>query len=552
MKKRVIYIALLLLGLVACDDKWNEHYSDERIVVEGSNVAFVEGTAQEYLKSTGSLSAMCSVFERTGLLDSLSSKDQQYTLIVTSNEALEGVDLSRSDAEYLISDVPVAPSHLKDGQRLLMWNGKYLTVGIEADAVPAKAGNSSLGVTFNGVKVRKIIKTDNGYIFELESLVKATRSMYEMIEELDDVQYSLFKDMVLGQNVNVFDKANSTPVGVDKSGNTVYDSVFVISNPLFDKLNIMSEYVSGTMLIPSNEVLKECLQTAYDTKMYAVGEPADAEDSLKFESWVLQSLFFDKKYAPEEYEAETDIKSAFGNQWRTTVQKVNTANPVELSNGIAYYVDFMEVPMNKVIYRIKHFFWYWDVCTAEQKAEYFKWTNVDETKLNVKYDEVVFTPKAGEWPEVHNNVLYAEDVDETQPYVLEFTALIKNGDQVEPARIPAGEYTLCMGFKQHKSNGYKIKVSVNGEYINTVSLGSSTTFHYDRGAGSFPEGYDSSTKGYSKGTSYDRDGGTVGKVTLTGEGLQKMVIRIESDGPMPSGQKFDGHHWCLRPTDNNY
>lgn len=56
----------------------------------------------------------------------------------------------------------------------------------------------------------------------------------------------------------LFDKANSIPTGVDITGNTVYDSVFYVYNPLFEKAQFNSEFKQFTLFLPDNEVLKDC------------------------------------------------------------------------------------------------------------------------------------------------------------------------------------------------------------------------------------------------------------------------------------------------------
>lgn len=44
-----------------------------------------------------------------------------------------------------------------------------------------------------------------------------------------------------------------------------------------------------------------------------------------------------------------DFYSVFDQQWRTTVNKVDLDNPVELSNGVAYKITSLKIPTNKDI-----------------------------------------------------------------------------------------------------------------------------------------------------------------------------------------------------------
>lgn len=69
----------------------------------------------------------------------------------------------------------------------------------------------------------------------------------------------------------LFDKANSIPTGVDITGNTVYDSVFYVYNPLFEKAQFNSEFKQFTLFLPDNEVLKDCF-TKLNTQYKAMGK----------------------------------------------------------------------------------------------------------------------------------------------------------------------------------------------------------------------------------------------------------------------------------------
>ena len=59
-------------------------------------------------------------------------------------------------------------------------------------------------------------------------------------------------------------KSTSKIIGVDETGSNVYDSIFTVTNPYFEAegFNMMSESLSATVLIPSNEVVNRALATA--------------------------------------------------------------------------------------------------------------------------------------------------------------------------------------------------------------------------------------------------------------------------------------------------
>ncbi|MCC8173004.1 MAG: hypothetical protein LIO65_00990 [Odoribacter sp.] len=542
MKNIYLIISILALMVIgACDDKWDSHYSED--VLTSINVEIVNTDAIDFLKNEASYSELYKVFEETGIIDSMKYKDQEFTILVYNNEVMNTV--TTNDWSYFaktsISDIAYAPAKLTDGLRILMWHNKYLVINVDINAEGTK------DIAFDGSDVSRIIKVNNGYIYQLDEPIFTPKSMYQTLEDLGE-DYSIFKDMIMSKNQRVFDASKSIPTGVNNAGQTVYDSVFVIENPLYSTFNFSDEYTTGTILIPSNEVINNALAMAKAT--LASWNMTRTDSALN--DWILKACFYNRVLMPEDF-ASDDINSAFSKVWRPTVQKVDLANPITLSNRMAYYITELKIPGHQLIYRIKHFFHYWTRCTQVEKDEYFKWTNIDLSSVNVKtgdsYDVAPWTPAPGIWPEIYNRCLYASLDDYDYPYSLDFTTLFLNetGDGVVEAMIPPGEYRLNMGFRQHSNlQYYNLNIYVNGEYVNQIYLGNSTTFHYDRNGEGYPEGY-------TLGGNYDRDGGFVGIITIRGTEPQKMILRMEAAEPLPyTNMQFDGHHWCLRPTNNHY
>lgn len=279
--------------------------------------------------------------------------------------------------------------------------------------------------------------------------------------------------------------------------------------------------------------------------------------------------FYNRRYTADQLqnaEAE-DIKSIFNKQWRTNAHSIDKENPIELSNGIVYNVNKVHMPNNLLMYRLKDKFYYYENCTDAQKEEYFKMTNMVFSKCNT--DVAAWTPLSGVWPEVENRVLILGPGDDGPQgnLRLDFTPVrlkenIGGGTSVEPYLVPPGSYRLAMGFKQNQNMTIKVSVLVNGQVVsvsNPITLGSATTYHYDRGAtlpDRYPEGYDPSKLSDKKAGNYDTDGGPIiDEVVIpdvNGDGsASQIVIRIEADNwNEQTGMTL--HHWCLRPTVNNY
>lgn len=542
--KYILSSILLISGIYACNDDWDSHYSQEEQVVNNVNITVVNKSAVDYLQSQPELSTMYQLFSETGVLDEMIEKDLLFTILVVNDDNALSRAVVTDDRTFLakshISDISLSPSNLSDGQRVLMWNGKYINVS------KVENEDNATSISFNGIAVKKITKVNNGYVYEIEDYVETPKSLYELIEGLGD-DYSIFREMIMERNQLTFDKEASKIIGVDETGSNVYDSIFIVTNPYFEAqgFNMMSESLSATVLIPSNEVVNRALTVARQN----LQEWGMLREDSILENWTFQSVFFDKKLSKSDFEANIDLNSIFSKQWRTTVQQVDLENPVSLSNGVAYYVTDMKIPTNVLIYRVKDYMRWYEYLSEEEKALYFDNENLTFDKMETKVSEWSGWP--GVFPNIINRVVRFKTTDAAiKEYTLNFTAFSydEKNKVTTPYKIPPGEYDLCLGFEQKM--GHDVEVSFNGEYVGTVTASQLTKsdFHYDRGGQGYPEGYDVNKATDKKKTNYDRDGGKVGVITI--EGTEPVNVVIKFHGINASKCCF--HHWCLKPTKNCY
>ena len=542
--KYILSSILLISGIYACNDDWDSHYSQEEQVVNNVNITVVNKSAVDYLQSQPELSTMYQLFSETGVLDEMIEKDLLFTILVVNDDNALSRAVVTDDRTFLakshISDISLSPSNLSDGQRVLMWNGKYINVS------KVENEDNATSISFNGIAVKKITKVNNGYVYEIEDYVETPKSLYELIEGLGD-DYSIFREMIMERNQLTFDKEASKIIGVDETGSNVYDSIFIVTNPYFEAqgFNMMSESLSATVLIPSNEVVNRALTVARQN----LQEWGMLREDSILENWTFQSVFFDKKLSKSDFEANIDLNSIFSKQWRTTVQQVDLENPVSLSNGVAYYVTDMKIPTNVLIYRVKDYMRWYEYLSEEEKALYFDNENLTFDKMETKVSEWSGWP--GVFPNIINRVVRFKTTDAAiKEYTLNFTAFSydETNKVATPYTIPPGEYDLCLGFEQKM--GHDVEISFNGEYVGTVTASqlTKTDFHYDRGGQGYPEGYDVNKATDKKKTNYDRDGGKVGVITI--EGTEPVNVVIKFHGINASKCCF--HHWCLKPTKNCY
>lgn len=600
-RNKFIYLlafsAVMLLG--ACSELSDKDYfKNIETTVNSDELVVVDMSSEEYLSKEPEYSSINELFKSHGIFTALEQKNQLSTMLVVENsdfQAPAGKEAEIDNAvKAHVSDIAVSPANLKtegNNMRIMMWHGKYINVDL--DDAARNEGKIAGHIMFGTSAVKKVVKTNSGYIYVLSSLLNIPKSIYDYITNLDD-NYSILRDSILASGTKEFDKKNSKPIGVNDEGNMVYDSVFIYKNTHFLEKNfdLSSESLTATLLLTSNAVVEEAIADAkVRLQKWGLWDEWNAERQYNFEytmrHWIMDAAFFDKKLTPETLlskDEENDmLTSIFSKYWKTSVQQINPT-PIELSNGIAYQVTRLHIPNNVLIWRLKEDFSIYEFCSAEQKESFFQMLNMQFKACTTAV--AAWTPLQGVWPKHECRTLdltVGDDASgdwqlvftpckrifETYPTRMEMVKkdwlksnLTVTG--IKPFLIPPGKYTLSFGSKQNQNMEITFKVRVKGStdvvaVSDPITLGSTTTFHYDRNPGNFIEGYDPSTENLStnkKAGNYDTDGGTVISELeipdVKGDG-SPVEITIEIASPTWNGNTtMVFNHWCLRPTKDNY
>ena len=382
---------------VSCSDAWDEHFDSHDVV--SSDIEIYRGDAASYLSEQEELSDMKALFETTGILSSLTA-DDTYTLIVCDNDHFDrsAIDNDTAFVENCISDIYISPDKLTQNFGI---ETRYRTLN---DRKNLRVYLHDDGTYIDDYKIVKMVKADNGYIYHINGIIKPRRSVYEYIQSLGD-NYSLFKQLIAQYEESYFDSESSTPSGFDDMGNTVYsDSVIAVRNTLMDRYtetglpywDMRSENFTSTVFIPSDALINKALRDAYEHIPVWLNRMPTADDSAKFEKWIVQACFTDRKLSPDEVNAAAPAFTCVGGyvrsvdpaqdvesfkpidaaNWLPSVQTVDLSATDTLSNGVAYYLTDFKIPNHVVIYRVKsRFYEVWKEATADQLAEHFHWTN---------------------------------------------------------------------------------------------------------------------------------------------------------------------------------
>ena len=185
MKAKKYILGIALIGLIGsgCTNTWDEHYAQNASTVNNTEISIVNESLTDYLAQESSLSNMYQLFSETGMVEQLLAKEQMYTILAVESSIAAGDDPIYTAQTY-ISDASISPSNLEDGQRLLMWSGKYLNIS------KTDGENNTSSIQFNNATVTRVVKLTNGYLYLLDQAINAPRSMYEIIENLGD-DYSI-------------------------------------------------------------------------------------------------------------------------------------------------------------------------------------------------------------------------------------------------------------------------------------------------------------------------------------------------------------------------
>ena len=564
---RNTFIMLLALGIAAaCSELEDDnHYGNSDTVISNNELKIVNISSAEYIKSRSDLSSMDQLFQAQGIYEELQKKGQLSTMLVVTNDHFKSPE---EKTEFVtrshVSDISISPANLEDGTRLMMWHGKYVNVAIDSIGLQ---GNIIDHILFNNGAVKEVVKTTTGYIYVISEMIETPTSLYDFINDLGD-DYSIFREMVLASGGKEFDRANSKAIGVNDQGNTVYDSVFIYRNTFFENVNfdMNSESLTATMLLPSNNIINDALADAH--QRLDAWEMTRSDSIMK--DWILKTSFFARRYTSAQMQTteEQDLKSIFGTQWRTNVQQVDVTEPIELSNGIVYKVKKMHLPNNLLMYRLKDYFYYYENCTDEQKAEFFKAVNLNFKECNTEV--AAWSPLPGVWPYHENRIIRFDkpsEIADDDGFQLDFTPIKLNADgTVRPWLFPPGAYRFAMGSVQNQNLDIVVTVFADGQEIaktRAITWGTSTEFHYDRGttlSNTHPEGFDATyvreVGGNSKAANYDTDGGQMLDELvipdIKGDGSPVRIVMRLTCATWAGKTNVKIHHWCLRPTANNY
>ena len=582
--KKIVFVFVSVFVSVAftgCKE-WDDHFNEQTIVSDLQDT--YQGDVVSYIKSASDLSKMTEILSSYGIFNDAAS-DKSYTYIVCSDDVLNQYmneitdSASRHDfALNSVSDMAVAPSMLKDGLGIKTRKEKCVWVYDKGDKF-----------TLDECNIVKTIKANNGYIYYVDGIIPVRYSVYEYLFNHLPSTYSDFRNLLRTRQTQYFDREHSTIVGVDETGRTVYDSVFITRCELMDRYtkdgveqwNMRDEDYAMTVMVPDNSLIRRAMRAAIDSIPKWLGRQATQADSTKFYDWIVKAAFVDRrmdesemadgaadfdcvggyKKVIDEQADETKYKEMEPAHWRPSVQKVDVSKKVVCSNGTVYPCTSFKIPNHVVIYRVKSRLY--QVWNADYKKSnlvnpktgklytrdsFFTWNHwinpASDCEGQSSFD---LGDASTELSPIYYYLLTAIPDEEARKNKyscsVTYQGLIYNEDDntVSIATLPAGEYYWSMGFKH--SIQYCLSMKFNDQPWSVEDMcmyAQGSNFHFDRGAASevphlgtgviaYPEGYDPDDWmkiiPSGKAIAYDTDGYLVDIVNLTKSGPFTITIK---------------------------
>lgn len=513
---KLVSLVCPLLLLTACCE-WGVHYDEHDVLSDETSI--YDGDVASYIMSQQNLTDMADIYTKAGVLQSIASSPE-VALIVTADDVAKNETFYAAEyPDYTIADANIQTYMLKDGYGIQTRSGKSIWVTSDGD-----------DVYFNGYKVTKVVRANNGYIYYIDGVLKIQQSLYEYFSALPEdaanpaQSYAKFKSMVSQYYEEAFDKELSRRIGINEQGQPIYDSVFVKKNALLDRYDaegikvwdMFDEQYNSTMFIPSDAQIDAAIEEACaNVELWLHHKPTES-DMNKFNKWIVEACFINKHLTDVDVAENNDtIIAGVGNYirvedkvndyvsykeetpayWNPSVNKLDVANKQELSNGVAYYTKNLHIPNHVVIYRIKsRLYELWSAMseteqglpidqsdTSEELGEgvHFKWLNWQNPGI-VSDAQGAFDLGSNDWPTIFYHVLTAEPTidarDNAKVCSVMYDGTTIDQDEtgsnvINEVYLPAGEYYLRMGFKH--SLTYSVSI-----FFRTKGFKPGTEDHY--------------------------------------------------------------------------
>lgn len=309
----------LALALGGCTDKWDDHYNSDPSLAAGE-------TVYETIKNDPSLSTFGKMIDIAGYSDLLNTS-QTFTVWVPDNASLSDIDLNDVAEVKRVVANHIARFNISTANStgVRMYNGKMLYFE---------------GNTFGGAELRRSnLVLSNGVMHVLASRIPYSYNIREYIDTHSET--SSIAQFLARFDEEKFDEASSAPIDIDENGNTVYDSVKVVYNRLFQHPvyglgDIQAEDSLFTMIVPDNRAWAKAYNEISPLfKVYnADAAKADSISDVQTSLALMRDLIFRRRITNPTIAGPLTATS--GSVFPTPAGMFAGAGQITASNGMIY------------------------------------------------------------------------------------------------------------------------------------------------------------------------------------------------------------------------
>lgn len=323
----------LIIMLLGCKETWDKHY--------GEYPETVDQNIWEAMQNDPQISNFVKVLKESQL-DSLFLSDIPYTIFAPTNDAVANY-LATSTFDKVVLQYHFASHFINTSN---VQGKRQVQTLTEKFALFEKHGSK---VLIDGVEIDSESPLyNNGKYFVMSEVVTPRPNLYEYYKSTNPV----LSNYIDSQDTIILDKEKSKPLGFDKEGNTVYDTVSIIGNNFETKyFPVKHEFrnMTATIVFP----LEEDYNSALDIVAASLGgRYADHNDiPVKWQEQILvphllaQGIFLNR-IEPEEFiwKSPTDTVKLLNMLGDSVIINYVPVDQALCSNGYAYnYMNF-EIP----------------------------------------------------------------------------------------------------------------------------------------------------------------------------------------------------------------
>lgn len=306
--------------LSSCSDDWDNHYETQDAISD-SNV-------DEMIAADPELTTFAKMLQISGY-DKLLASSQTFTVFAPENSALTDVDLNDVEAVRRVVANHIARFNCSTAtsptQGVKMLNGKRFFF---------EAGSFG-GAQFDAAD----LLAQNGILHKMKGQIPYVYNLREYIDTHSNT--SDLSAFLSRFDTEKLDVEASVAIGVDSEGRTVYDSVLVSYNPIFDDAiyglgAIANEDSTFTMLVPDNAAYQAAYErirpyfNAWNADQAVADSLADVQTSLAIVSDLVYRARITDPFAWGVQE------STSGSEFESLADMFAGTTRIDGSNGIIY------------------------------------------------------------------------------------------------------------------------------------------------------------------------------------------------------------------------